>query len=72
MKAGQSGIVLRVVGDDTIAQRLLDQGLWPGAEVKRVLHALGGDPILFALHGYRLAVRRQEAARVQLEDGVSS
>ncbi len=72
MRAGQSGIVAMVVGDDVLAQRLEDQGLWAGVEVKRLLHALGGDPILFALHGYRLALRRDEAARVKLRgDSVS-
>ncbi|MGE3174900.1 MAG: ferrous iron transport protein A [Planctomycetota bacterium] len=53
-----------VTGDDDLARRLDDQGLWPGAAVELITTALGGDPLLFRLHGYRLALRRDEAARV--------
>lgn len=57
-----------MTGGDALAQRLVDQGLWPGVEVRRVAHALGGDPILFALQGYRLALRVDEAARVRVRE----
>lgn len=58
-----------MLGGDALARRLDDQGLWPGVEVERVRHALGGDPILFVLHGYRLALRRDEAVRVRVAAG---
>lgn len=58
--------VLAVHGDDALAQRLADQGLWPGVVVEVVTTALGGDPLLVRLQGFRLALRRDEARRVQL------
>ena len=66
LRRGESGVVAVVVGGDALAQRLVDQGLWPGIEVELVTRAPGGDPVLVRLHGYRLALRRDEAARVQL------
>ena len=60
--------VLGVQGQDALARRLLDLGFWPGAEVEVVCSAPFGCPVLYRLHGYRLALRRDEAARVQVGD----
>jgi len=35
--------------------------------VQLLTTALGGDPLLFRVQGYRLALRRDEAARVLAE-----
>ena len=56
--------VVAVDGDDDLARRLVSVGLWPGVLVERIATAPFGDPMLFRLHGYRLALRRAEAARV--------
>jgi Fe2+ transport system protein FeoA len=56
--------VVAVEGQDALAQRLGDHGLWPGAPVELVTTAPGGDPLLFRVHGHRLALRRDEALRV--------
>lgn len=67
LRRRETGRVRAVTGGDELAQRLCDQGLWPGVEVELVTAAPGGDPLLVVLHGYRLALRRDEAARVLLE-----
>ena len=59
--------VTAVEGDDRLAQRLVDQGLWQGAEVELLTTAPFGDPLLFAVHGFKLALRRDEAARVLVD-----
>lgn len=64
-RTGQRVRVLAVDGDDPLSRRLLDQGLWPGTEVEVLTRAPFGDPILFRLRGYRLALRRDEALRVR-------
>lgn len=61
--------VVRVDGDDAVTRRLVDLGFWPGTEVSFVRKAPLGDPIEFALRGFRLALRRGEAARVVVEPG---
>ncbi|MFK7742018.1 MAG: ferrous iron transport protein A, partial [Planctomycetota bacterium] len=47
-------------------------GLWPGVVVERLASAPFGGPLLFRLHGYRLALRREEAQRVALQDASSA
>ena len=47
--------------------RLLEMGLTPGAQVSVVGTAPLGDPIELELRGYRLSVRRSEAARVEID-----
>ena len=58
--------VVGVEGGDALARRLVDLGFWPGTEVEVVRSAPFGGPVLYRLHGYRLALRRDEAARVQV------
>jgi len=68
---GARARVLRISGEDQISSRLLEMGLTPGAS----LHLLGaaplGDPIELSIRGYRLSVRRSEAARVEIEQATS-
>ncbi len=66
LRRGELAHVASVLGSDALAQRLVDQGLFPGVEVELVTTAPGGDPLLIVLHGYRLALRRDEADRVVL------
>ncbi len=56
--------VLRIDGDDAISKRLADLGFWPGTKVSVGRRSPFGDPVVYHLRGYRLALRRAEAARV--------
>jgi len=67
LPVGSSGRVVKVAGGDEISVRLLEMGLTPGAQVLVVGTALLGDPIELELRGYRLSVRRSEAARVEID-----
>lgn len=64
--AGRCYRVEAVDGDDALGRRLVAAGLWPGAAVERLAGAPFGGPLLFRLHGFRLALRREEAARVRV------
>ena len=67
-----AGILVEVQGvdgEDAIAERLTASGIWHGAVVERIASAPFGDPILFRVHGYRLALRRSEAERVRVIAG---
>jgi ferrous iron transport protein A len=57
-----------VAGGDAVAIRLLEMGVTPGVEVRLVGKAPFGDPLELELRGYRLSIRRQEAARVAIGD----
>jgi ferrous iron transport protein A len=52
---------------DDIGQRLLEMGLTPGTAVRMVGTAPLGDPLELEVRGYRLSVRKLEAARVEVE-----
>lgn len=62
--AGGSFVVVGVDGDDALSRRLAGAGIWPGVEIELIVRAPFGDPLLFRVHGYRLALRRSEAERV--------
>jgi ferrous iron transport protein A len=67
LPVGASGRVRSIEGDDELSLRLMEMGLTPGVEVAVVGTAPLGDPLELELRGYRLSVRRSEAARVQIE-----
>lgn len=61
---GEMALVVEVLGDPALIARLVAAGLWTGARVECIGRAPFGDPLLFRLHGYRLALRASEAAAV--------
>lgn len=64
---GETARVSDVIGDDRVSIRLLEMGLTPGARVRVLGRAPFGDPLELEVRGYRLSIRRAEAARVTLE-----
>jgi ferrous iron transport protein A len=64
---GSRGKVSRVGGTDEVSCRLMEMGLTPGVELVVVGVAPLGDPLELELRGYRLSLRRSEAAKVEIE-----
>jgi ferrous iron transport protein A len=64
---GSSSKVARIEGDDEVSLRLMEMGLTPGVELRLVGVAPLGDPLELELRGYRLSLRRSEAARIEVE-----
>ena len=58
--------VVSVRGTDVITQRLMEMGIISGADLEVVRVAPLGDPIQISVMGYRLAIRKSEAARVDV------
>jgi ferrous iron transport protein A len=67
LTAGDRATVLAVAAADDVGVRLLEMGLTPGVEVQFVGAAPLGDPLELEVRGYRLSLRRSEAARVRVE-----
>jgi ferrous iron transport protein A len=67
LRIGQQARVAGVEGSDDVTQRLLEMGLTPGTEVRLLGAAPLGDPLELELRGYRLSVRKSEAARVRTD-----
>ena len=61
---GREYEVRAVAGDGPLAQRLLAMGFLPGVHVRVVGVAPFGDPIAVELDGWRVSLRRSEAAAV--------
>ena len=61
---GQTAAVVDVPGVDAVSLRLLEMGLTPGVQVAVVATAPLGDPLEIEVRGYRLSIRRREAALV--------
>jgi Fe2+ transport system protein FeoA len=47
---------------------LAASGLWAGAPIECMQRAPFGDPLLYRVHGYRLALRATEAAMVMVRE----
>jgi ferrous iron transport protein A len=67
LRPGEHGRITALAGGDTLAQRLMEMGLFEGEEFEVVALAPLGDPIEIRLGDSRLSLRRSEAARVQVE-----
>lgn len=61
---GSSARVAAVNGTDATSLRLLEMGLTPGVQVQVVGTAPLGCPVELLVRGYRLSIRRNEAARI--------
>lgn len=67
MKVGQKGLITRLSGSGTMRQRLLEMGLTPGAEVEVIRFAPLGDPMEIEIRSYRLSIRKQDAAAIDVK-----
>ena len=66
LRQDQSATVIRILETDHVGQRLLEMGLTPGATATRIGAAPLGDPLEFMVRGYRLSLRKTEAAKVEV------
>ena len=64
---GSSARVVAVDPQSPIGRRLLDLGFVAGTEVHVLRRAPLGDPVEYELRGYRVCLRRSEAARIAVE-----
>jgi ferrous iron transport protein A len=67
LEVGESGRIARVTGTNSISQRLLEMGVTPGIEIRRLGAAPLGDPLEFELRGYRLSLRKTESQQIELD-----
>ena len=67
LKIGQSTIITKVGGDGALRQHFLDMGVIPGSELTLVKFAPMGDPMQLLIHGYELTLRKDDAAKIDIE-----
>ena len=66
LNPGACGTVASLNCHPNLKRRLMDMGLTPGAEVSVEGTAPLGDPIIVCARGCRLAIRRAEAAGINV------
>ncbi len=68
LKDTNPGMIVRIdeVGESALKQRLMTMGLIPGTRVEILNSAPLGDPIALRLRSYNLALRRDDAATIQV------
>jgi Fe2+ transport system protein FeoA len=67
LSPGQRGRIVSLAGEPPLVQRLMEMGMLEGDEVEFLAVAPLGDPIEVRLGDYRLSLRRQDAARVEVQ-----
>ena len=67
LRPGQRATVCAVRGEGSaVYQRLMEMGVYDGAELEIVRFAPLGDPIEVRVQGYNLSVRKAEARFVEV------
>ena len=67
IKPGGEGRIMKLQAIDTLGQRLLDMGVYPGLKMKVLRNAPLDDPMEIELDGYCISLRREEARFVEVE-----
>jgi len=67
LKVGESATVARLHGEGAVKRRIMDMGLTKGTAVTVRKVAPLGDPIELTIRGYELSIRRDQAAKVEVD-----
>ncbi|MHB8961804.1 MAG: FeoA family protein [Saccharofermentanales bacterium] len=68
IKAGNSARITAIAGQGPLRRRLLDMGLTPRTIINVVKLAPMGDPMILALRGYELSIRKEDAGLIAVEN----
>lgn len=72
LQTGQSGTVASLHSTGLERRRMMDLGLVPGTVVTAELNSPLGDPIAYRIRGAVVALRREQAALVHIEEQTPS
>lgn len=66
VKIGDSCTVTKLNDSGEIRRRIMDMGITKGAEISVLKVAPLGDPIDLSVRGYRLSLRKSDAANIEV------
>lgn len=69
LKTSESGTITKVLGHGSFRKRITEMGFVRGKTVRVVKNAPFLDPVEYEIMGYRVALRRSEAALVEVSTG---
>ncbi|MBR3750424.1 MAG: ferrous iron transport protein A [Clostridia bacterium] len=64
---GKTVTVIKLYGDGAIRRRIMDMGITKGTKVTVRKYAPLGDPIELTVRGYELSLRKEDAAKIEVE-----
>ncbi len=64
---GDSATIISIGATGALRRRFAEMGLVRGETIRAVRIAPMGDPVMYSIKGYRLAMRREEAAQIHIE-----
>ena len=67
LQIGQSAIITKVGGEGALRCRFLAMGLIPPTKVVVQKVAPMGDPLELRIRGYELTIRKEDAAKIEVE-----
>ena len=67
IKIGGTARVIKVHGEGAVRRRIMDMGITRGVEIKITKVAPLGDPLEVTVRGYELSLRKEDAARIEVE-----
>lgn len=67
LRRGEEAVVLTVIGDESLRQRLAAMGVMAGTVIATPDASIFGDPRTYIVRGYQLTMRNTEAALILLE-----
>ena len=66
LRTGERGVVVKVNGHGSFRKRIIEMGFVKGSKVKVILNAPLRDPIEYEIIGYKISLRRDEAAKIEV------
>ena len=67
LRKGTRAVVLRILGEEEFAHRLMELGLVPGTEIAVIRRAPLGDPVELKVRGSHFSIRLSEAEHVHVD-----
>lgn len=66
LRPGQRGTISKVNGTGALRRRFVEMGIVRGEVILTERNAPLGDPVAYYIKGYHLALRREEAAQIEV------
>ena len=66
LKTGEKGVIIKVMGHGGFRRRIIEMGFIKGKTVEVLLNAPLKDPVKYKIMGYKISLRRNEAAMIEV------
>jgi ferrous iron transport protein A len=66
LRPGQRACITRINGEGTLRRRFVEMGIIKGETILIERNAPLGDPVEYLIKGYHLALRKGEAAKIEV------